>query len=74
MTLDNLIDEVRKLSPADQAELLDELVCMVDPAIADLTLTPAQRVDLNRRIEEFRSGKAVMIDGDEAFARLRNRR
>ncbi len=47
MTLESVIEGARKLSPADQAELLDELVRMVAPQIADVTLTPAQSVDLD---------------------------
>lgn len=73
MTLEALINEVKQLSAADQAELLDELARMVHPTLADLALTPGQRTDLNRRITEFRSGKAVMSNGDEVFARLRKR-
>jgi putative addiction module component (TIGR02574 family) len=73
MTLDALIEEVRQLSSADQAELLDELVRMVQPEVTQVELTPAQKADLDRRVAEFRSGKAVMHDGDEVFARLRKR-
>ena len=73
MTLDAIIREVKQLSAADQAELLDELARLVSPDLADVALTPAQRVDLDKRIAEFRSGKAVMHDGDEVFARLRKR-
>jgi putative addiction module component (TIGR02574 family) len=73
MTLDALIEEAKQLSTAEQAELLDELARMVHPDLAELALTPAQKLDLDRRVAEFRSGRAVMIDGDEAFARLRRR-
>jgi putative addiction module component (TIGR02574 family) len=73
MTLDALIEEVRQLSSADQAELLDELVRMVQPEVTQIELTPAQKADLDRRLAEFRSGKEVMHDGDEVFARLRKR-
>ena len=73
MTLDAIIREVKQLSPADQAELFDELTRLMNPGLADVTLTPTQRADLDKRIAEFRSGKAVMLDGDEVFARLRKR-
>lgn len=74
MTVGTLIEEVKKLPPADQAELLDELIRIVEPDLADVSLTPEQKVDLDRRIAEFRSGRAVMIDGDEVRERFRNRR
>ncbi|HZN65058.1 MAG TPA: addiction module protein [Tepidisphaeraceae bacterium] len=73
MTLDTLIQEARKLSPAEQAELLDALILLVGPDSSDVALTPAQQGDLDRRVEEYRAGKAKMLDGDEAFARLRKR-
>jgi putative addiction module component (TIGR02574 family) len=73
MTVQNLVAEVKRLSQTEQAELFDELVQLVDPATAPFTLTPAQTADLDRRIDEYRSGKAVMIPGDEALAKLRAR-
>ncbi len=73
MTLDNLIEEAAKLSHAERAELLDALICLVGPEAADTELTPEQQADLDRRIEELRSGKAKLIPGDEAMARLRSR-
>jgi putative addiction module component (TIGR02574 family) len=73
MTVQNLVAEVKRLSQTEQAELFDELVQLVDPATAPFTLTPAQTADLDRRIDEYRSGKAVMIRGDEALAKLRAR-
>jgi hypothetical protein len=48
--------------------------CDDDVGATDLALTPAQRADLDRRIEEARLVKAVFIPGDEAFAALRERR
>jgi putative addiction module component (TIGR02574 family) len=40
---------------------------------ADAPLTPAQQEDLDRRVEEYESGKAKLIPGDEAMERLRKR-
>ncbi len=74
MTVHALIHEAQKLSPRERWELVDELLQMEEgDVLADVELTPPQREDLRRRIEESRSGRAVLIDGDEAFARLRNR-
>ena len=70
MTLDVLIQEASKLSPAERAELVDALIILDGPGDE---LTPAQQEDLDRRIDELRSGKAKLIPGDEVIARLRNR-
>ena len=74
MTVANLIDAARRLSPPERAELLDALMIMEEPAGDELALTPAQRADLKRRIDDLRAGKATLIPGDEAFAQLRERR
>jgi len=71
MTLDALIQEAGKLSHAERAELLDALICLVGSEAADTSLTLAQQEDLDRRINELRSGRAKLIPGDEAFAQLR---
>jgi putative addiction module component (TIGR02574 family) len=73
MTVANLVAEAKRLTPAEQAELFDELVQLIDPQTAPFTLTPAQSADLKRRVEEVRSGKAVMIPGDEVIAKLKAR-
>ena len=73
MTVANLIEEAKKLSPPERAELLDALVIMGSPLDDDLYLTPAQRTDLDRRIDELEAGNAKLIPGDEAMARLRAR-
>lgn len=73
MTINNLIDEAKKLSHAEQAALLDELIRLIGPEAADVALTPAQSHDLDRRIDEYESGKAKLISGDDAFTQLRRR-
>ena len=74
MTVENLVAEFKRLSQTEQAELFDEIVQIIDPQTAPFTtLTPAQSADLKRRTEEFRSGKAVMIPGEEFVAKLRTR-
>jgi len=73
MTLSTLIDEARKLSHQEQGQLLDELILMLGPEAVDVALTEAQEQDLDRRIDEYRSGRATTIPGDQAFDRLRKR-
>lgn len=72
MTLQNIIDEAKRLPLADQIELWGVLGDMIGPP-PDVALTPAQAKDLEMRIEEYRAGKAEMIPGEEAMARLRAR-
>ena len=73
MTLDTLIREASKLTPAERAELADALIILDAADGADVGLTPAQQEDLDQRIEEYRSGRAKMIPLDEALAILRKR-
>ena len=73
MTVDALLQEASKLTPAERGELVDALILLDAEDGLDSGLTSAQREDLDRRIEEYRTGKAQMIDGDEAFAILRKR-
>jgi putative addiction module component (TIGR02574 family) len=73
MTLDTLIHAASKLTPAERAELVDALLDLDWPDGTDASLTPAQREDLNRRIDEYRAGKAKMIPGDVAIEMLRKR-
>jgi putative addiction module component (TIGR02574 family) len=72
MTLQNIIDEAKRLSLAEQVELWGVLGNMIGPP-PDVPLTPAQARDLDERIDEYRAGKAQMIPGEEAMARLRAR-
>ena len=72
MTLQNIIDEAKRLSLAEQIELWGVLGDMIGPP-PDVPLTAAQPKDLDERIAEYRAGKAEMIPGDEAMARLRAR-
>lgn len=73
MTIDALLREASKLTPAERGELLDALLILDAPDGPGADLTPAQEQDLDRRIEEYRAGKAKMIPGDEAIAMLRKR-
>ena len=73
MTVENLLEEAKKLPVAKQAELVDALIVHMGPEGLDVPMTTVQREDLKRRIQESRSGRAKVIDGDEAFAQLRKR-
>ena len=74
MTLRDIIEEAKKLPRDEQVDLIDELYCMINVDPDDLALTPAQSADLQRRMEEARSGKDDLIPGDQAIAMLRGRK
>ena len=73
MTLDAVIHAASRLTPAERAELVDALLVLDEADAPDTSLTAAQRQDLRRRIEEYRSGKARMIPGEVAMEMLRKR-
>ncbi len=72
MTLQNIIEEAKRLPLAEQIELWGVLGDMIGPP-PDAPLTPAQKDDLDKRIDEYRAGNAEMIPGEQAIARLRAR-
>lgn len=69
MTLQNIVDEVKRLSPEDRLKLYGVLGDLVAPP-DDLGLTPEQEADLDQRLAEIHSGKAKLYPGDEVFERL----
>jgi putative addiction module component (TIGR02574 family) len=74
MTLKSIIDEAKKLTVDEQLQLRDEIDRIVEGTAENhVALTPAQEADLDRRIDEYEAGKAKMIPGDEAIARVRRR-
>ena len=68
MTLKAILEEASKLSIRERGELIDELLCMGDKD--DISLTPEQAVDLDRRINEYERGEADMKDGAQFLAEL----
>ena len=73
MTVRALVTEAKKLSYNERWELIEALMELGADEEADVTLTPAQRKDLRRRMEEARSGKEKRIPGDVAIEMIRKR-
>jgi hypothetical protein len=67
MTKQQILSEAKAMNPREREELIEELRQIGDPD----ELTPEQRVELHRRMEELRSGAATLIDGDQAMRQLR---
>ncbi|CAN7154265.1 addiction module protein [Variovorax sp. LjRoot130] len=70
MTVQDLEAQVLGLPPEDRARLLERLIASFEPR------SKAQEAWMQlalRRQEDVRSGKAAMVPGDEALARVRAR-
>jgi putative addiction module component (TIGR02574 family) len=67
-----LTEEIRKLSPEDRADLMDELLVLTyrepDPEIEKAWLE-----EIDRRLDSLERGEAKTIPLEEAIARLRPR-
>ena len=70
MTVQQIVAEAKKLSPAEQAELVDllwvESVGGPDPATDD-----EWKQETRRRIAEIENGTAEFIPGEQVMAELR---
>ena len=68
--LEKIKAEVLRLTPEDQAELVDAILANIaDPG----PLSDAWKAELDRREAEYERGDVELIDNEEVFARLRNR-
>jgi putative addiction module component (TIGR02574 family) len=69
----SVLDHARKLSPQDQAKLIDALWDAV-PADADIPLHPDWAPELERRVAELKAGSGTTISWHqiraEALARI----
>ena len=65
-----LSEEIRKLSPEEQAELMDELLVLtyqpIEPAVEK-----AWSEEIGRRINEVRRGEATLVDAREALRKYK---
>lgn len=68
LNLEALEAEVLKLSPADRSHLLERLIGSID---ADAAIEAAWEQEAERRQADIESGKASLVSGEEAMARLR---
>jgi len=70
MTLDQIVEETRRLPPDAVAELVDRIL-LARHGIDDTGLDPATQAVLRQRVDDIRSGREPGIDGDEVMARAR---
>jgi Putative addiction module component len=65
-----LSEEIRKLSPEEQADLMDELLVLTYQP-ADAAVEKAWSDEIGRRISEVRRGEAKLIDAREALRKYK---
>ncbi|HEX7861993.1 MAG TPA: addiction module protein [Verrucomicrobiae bacterium] len=70
LTLDQIVEETQQMPPDVVAELVDRIMIARHGGI-DSEVESAWRVEVQRRIEEIRSGAVKTIPVEEALARAR---
>ena len=61
------------LPPDDRVELAEGLMWSLDEAYQE-KVERAWNAEIDRRLDEIHSGRAELVDGDEALRRLPDRR
>jgi putative addiction module component (TIGR02574 family) len=67
-----LTEEIRKLSPEEQAELL-EILQALNPTEPDPDMEKAWAEEAERRIDAYERGETSAVPLEEVMARLRTR-
>ncbi|MBI4604611.1 MAG: addiction module protein [Planctomycetes bacterium] len=70
MTVDQIVDEARRLPPEQVAELVDRLTLALHQAI-DPSVEDAWKQEARRRLAELEGGSVQGVPGDEVAARVR---
>ncbi len=65
---DKVIDQLLDLPFDDFQIVANKVMEMMHPKSAEID--QAWRSEVNRRVEEIRSGKVELIDGDEVFKKI----
>ena len=65
--------DIASLTPEERLSLLEELWDSLAAAPEALRLTPAQRVELDRRLDDLDAEGPVGIPWDEVLSRIRSR-
>jgi putative addiction module component (TIGR02574 family) len=65
--VEELSQRARALSPEDRARLAEELLASLEEQV-DPDAEAAWELEIGRRVEEIKSGKAKLISAEEVFA------
>lgn len=71
-TLTSITHEALELPPRKRAKLAHTLILSIDPS-ADQDVASAWDVEIQRRVDDIRSGKVKGIPAREVFARLKSK-
>jgi hypothetical protein len=66
-----LSEEIRKLSPEEQADLMNELLVLTHQSV-EPAVDQAWSQDISRRISEVRRSETVLLDAREALRKYKN--
>ena len=62
--------DINAMEPEERLRLIGDLWDSLSESPEDVSLTPAQRAELDRRLDRLESGKAKLVSWDELKARL----
>jgi putative addiction module component (TIGR02574 family) len=62
--------DINAMEPEERLRLIGDLWDSLSESPEDVSLTPAQRAELDRRVDRLESGKAKLVSWDELKARL----
>jgi putative addiction module component (TIGR02574 family) len=62
--------DIDAMEPEERLRLIDDLWDSLSENPEDVSLTPAQRAELDRRLDRMESGKAKLVSWEELKARL----
>jgi putative addiction module component (TIGR02574 family) len=62
--------DINAMEPEERLRLIGDLWDSLCDSPEDVILTPAQRAELDRRLDRLESGKAKLVSWDELKARL----
>ncbi len=71
MSVDDILQEVKTLTPEEQARLLDSLLVLMHRP--DPSIDAAWAEEIDRRVDEVKSGTVKLIPAEEVFSKLRQR-
>jgi putative addiction module component (TIGR02574 family) len=62
--------DIEAMEPEERLRLIGDLWDSLSENPEDVSLTPAQRAELDRRLDRLESGKAKLVSWEELKARL----
>ena len=69
--IEDITEAALSLPSGDRAVLADRLLDSLESPNDQSPISDAWMTEIRRRVEEVKSGKAKLIDGDVGFARVR---